>query len=68
MSKWARVFAIVSVVILIALALLPVGVSTPHSLIMAQELRALASQGQIARFGPGQNVIELAKPVPAETN
>jgi hypothetical protein len=31
-----------------------------------EELRALASQGQIARFGPGQNVIELAKPVPAE--
>lgn len=31
-----------------------------------QELRALASQGQIARFVAGQDAIELAKPVPVE--
>jgi hypothetical protein len=31
-----------------------------------EELRALASQGQIARFGDGHNTIELAKPVPTE--
>lgn len=31
-----------------------------------EELRALASQGQIARFGSGHNTIELAKPVEVE--
>lgn len=31
-----------------------------------EELRALASQGQIARFGPGHDIIELAKPVAIE--